>query len=220
MISVPDAWNHQHKEWRETLDLARQRGWPPPTKGTNHGVLVLNCPDNDVHCRIKVFSTGAGTESVARNSRKKIQRCPHGNFEDRFDEIDHLLDNAERLLSAAAAELERREAEAEAEALLQLADDPLAEAAELLDANTRYDSVVDAEAQLGYRRDELLQLDERDSTPDELVVTAGSDLRRATQSLRDLPSASDRHHAASARLAQADGERERLRQLCADVRGT
>lgn len=157
---VNDGWQHQNKEWRATLDIARQRGWPPPTKASNHGGLILNCPENDRQCRIRIFSTGEGTESVARTSRKKIQRCPHGSFEDQFDLIDQRLDNAERLLAAAAAELNRRDAQTEAEALLQIADDPLTEVAELLDATSRYDSVADLEAELSGHRDELRRIAE------------------------------------------------------------
>jgi hypothetical protein len=183
-------------------------------KTTNHNVMVLKCPQNADECRIKIFSTGSGTETVARNARKRIRRCPHGSFEDQFDGVEHLLEDAERLLSAAATELERRDREVEAEALLQIADDPLAGAAEMLDAFTRYGAVADAEAELRSRRAELLGADEVDMAPDQLVGAAASGIRQADQNLRDLPAAHDRYTALSQRLAEAQRQREHLRDVC------
>lgn len=51
-------------------------------------------------------------------------------------------------------------------------------------------------------------------TPNQLVDTAGSDIRQAKQGLRDMPSASDRYAGATDRLRKAQDERERLQKLC------
>lgn len=71
---------HPSPEWRKTLDMARKAGWLLD-KHSDHSWGRITCnPDlpRDERCGETVFSTGSGTENVARSTRRKIDRCSHG----------------------------------------------------------------------------------------------------------------------------------------------
>lgn len=121
---------HPATEWRETLEMARNAGWFLMLN-SDHSWGAITCNpdlDRDSRCGITVFSTGKGTESVARSFRKKIDRCRHpkkleSSTVDRacFDRAQSHVQKAQRLVTAAERlHAEGRQAR-EAEELFQQA---------------------------------------------------------------------------------------------------
>lgn len=176
-------WYHSNKEWQETLDLARLYGWPEPREARDHGGLILQCPAGDARHRIRVYSTGRGTENVARGFRKKIRNCQHGPVaEATLGRIVQALDSAERWISAAEAQLSLADAEHDLDLLVEAigaSEELLAEAEEAFDRLDRQSSELDEEleALLGSPRPD----------PSDLSDRAAGDLRDAELDLRDAP---------------------------------
>ncbi|YAL83401.1 hypothetical protein ACMYYO_00955 [Dermacoccaceae bacterium W4C1] len=70
---------HKVKAWNTTYDEAKGRGWRL-RQHTNHKTAYLLCPTED--CVLgPIFSTAAGTESVARDYLKDVRNCSHGSDE-------------------------------------------------------------------------------------------------------------------------------------------
>lgn len=103
-----DAWpKHPKPYWRDTLQYAQDHRWTFTDEG-HFG--AIKCPTGV--CMVRVYSTGRGGESVARQTRRKIERCPHGQgTPDLLATISKSLDRAARFLDAAAALLDQRDAE-------------------------------------------------------------------------------------------------------------
>ena len=114
-----DDWAHTDKEWRETLEIARDLGWSC-RKTSNHNIRYLECPDRV--CKQIVYSTGNGTENVARGTRNKVRACPHRNIAAPLAAVRELLVHAERFLTAAEAMLAQDKAEDRMANALELAD--------------------------------------------------------------------------------------------------
>jgi hypothetical protein len=114
-----DDWAHTNKEWRETLEIARGLGWSC-RKTSNHNIRYLECPDGV--CRQPVYSTGNGTENVARGTRNKVRACPHRNITSPLASVNELLVHAERFLTAAEALMAQDLAENRMESALELAE--------------------------------------------------------------------------------------------------
>lgn len=190
-------WSHQNKEWQETLDLARNYGWTS-VRQSNHGVLLIKCPSGD-HSK-KVFSTGRGTENVARSTRIYIRGCQHRNLTDVIHRVEDALDNAERLLTGASALLDRSDAHEAMQDLLGLAEEHLAQVEDEFDNESKkYDTA-------GVQAGHLLGIEARNSNPKLLIDQAGYPLRAAKLELRDLPVRNDEVATLKSRL-------ESLKQL-------
>ena len=160
-----DAWpEHPKAWWRDTLGYARERGWSLTTS-SGHGWGVMRC---QATCKVVVFSTGRGGESVARSARRVIERCQHG-CESVTSAVNRHLDAAERHTGAAASLLDRRAQYRAVEEMLELADEALAaiqgellaEIDELPDevAEGEIEAALrDADAQVGLVRESLAAL--------------------------------------------------------------
>jgi hypothetical protein len=201
------SWHHDNKEWQKTLDLAQELGWPAPTKANAHGGLVLQCPSKD-H-RIRIFSTGKGTESVAIQSRRKIQNCQHRDLSQPLVAIRTALEGASRMLDAAEKLLDVAEAEQSALAALdalesvEIAADQLAQAEAMFDAATQLWEEAEEDAR------HTISPGLVGDSVDELTGEAHAHLRTAELALRDdlpnrhadWPPLRERHEALAARLA-------------------
>jgi hypothetical protein len=131
---------HNHAWWRKALAEARRARWHLlKLDGHSWGKVVCSrtIPD-EAHEKV-VFSTGRGSENVARDLTRMVRRCRHPRDGERDEDLRpaiQLLDGAERLLDAASKCLshqahEERAAQLEVRALelLELAEANLAEAA-------------------------------------------------------------------------------------------
>ena len=174
------VWVHQNKEWQETLDLARRFGWSSE-KATSHGGLTLTCPGADPNHKIRVFSTGKGSEGVARTSRRRIARCEHRDMGDLLGRAEAALEEAARLLRAARALLDRDDAEQSMLEILELASEQLADAESAFDAANQGFDVASEQV------DELLGAAGINAASSDLLSSASSQLRSAELTLRGLP---------------------------------
>jgi hypothetical protein len=139
-----EQWpRHPSPWWRETLDHARAAGWRLKTiEGHSWGRIVCD-PDAENPCKILLFSTGKGAESVARDARKTIDRC--GHLASAVDgqglaRAAALLDQAERLIEAARCCLQAAGKEVEAQELLAGAASATTAAEALLDQAMKAES--------------------------------------------------------------------------------
>lgn len=166
-----------------TLDLARSLGWPAPIKATAHGGLVLQCPAGDARHRIRIFSTGRGSERVARDARKKIQRCQHSPAAEAIlGRIVLALDNAERWIRAAEAQQAKDDAERDLDRLVDAVE---ASKQLLAQVDEEFARLVEQTRKLDEELEALLESPRPD--PDQLVQRAAGDLRDAHLELREAP---------------------------------
>ena len=175
------VWSHQNKEWQETLDLAKRYGWSSE-KAKSHGGLSLTCPGSDQRHNIRVFSTGKGTENVARTYRKKISRCEHRDLRDPLGRAEASLEDAARLLRAAAALLDRDDAERQMQEILELVSEQLA------DVEAAFNEAAESFDNAASMVDELLSADDPDTGSSDVLMSASTQIRSAELTLRDLPS--------------------------------
>lgn len=157
--------DHPKPWWRETLDRARSSGWRLD-KTSDHTWGVIRCPQS---CKIVVFSSGRGGETVAISARRIIARCTHGPASP-LAKVVTLLGQAEQLIDAAQELLARQERETQIEEMLAHADRALSEAEE--------------EDLLG-RIDELSDSDDHVS---EILDDAQARINTAKTPLKGLPS--------------------------------
>lgn len=194
-----DNWHHQNKEWQITLDMAKAYGWPEPRPGTDHNTRLLACPAG-VH-RISIFSTGRGSENVARNFRKKIKRCEHSPHSlNLLTNISSHLDSAERWITAAERSAAFNATEQKLEAIIEDAENLMAE------VEAEFDLLTAKLDDLNLELRELVPTDPRPTTQ-RMTDAAHADLRTANEELRQAPSDSDqlaqlrsRHKALEGRL--------------------
>lgn len=186
---APDAWSHDHKEWQETLDLARSYGWTAEGP-TSHKVIVLRCPSADPAHTIRVFATGKATESVARTSRNKIRRCPHRNIDAQLAKVQEALNEAQRLVELAEMAAKLASTERAIDQLWRAVD--LAEGAQgdldWVEAELHRLEGEATAAQLALAQSPA-EATERSA---ELTARAESNVRSAELQLRDLPSDHER----------------------------
>lgn len=100
LYASTDPWPDHPKPWyREVYKIARGHGWTLETHTSHSGSATVRCPSGD--CSFKVFATGRGAESVAKQHKLMIKRCPHGpGTIDALTRATELLDKSERLLDA------------------------------------------------------------------------------------------------------------------------
>lgn len=98
--AATDPWPDHPKPWfRDVYKIARGHGWTLETHASHTGSATVRCPTGD--CSFKVFATGRGAESVAKQHKLLIERCPHApGTIDALTRASQLLDKAERLLDA------------------------------------------------------------------------------------------------------------------------
>jgi hypothetical protein len=182
-----DIWMHANPEWQNTLNLARQLGWPTPVKAKAHGGLVLNCPSKDGRHKVRIYSTAKGAENVARQARRKIQNCAHRDLTEPLARIRISLDGAETLLNAADCLLDVAEADRDVEVILgnlDEADDQLA------GIEAEFDAAIQRGEEASFAVGEAVDPSMSGETVPALVDRAGSELRSADLRLRDdVPSA-------------------------------
>lgn len=179
--SSTDAWPNHPKPWyREVYKMARDHGWTLETHSSHTGSATLRCPGGS--CSLKVFATGRGGESVAKQHKREIERCPHGQgTTDALSQATELLEKAERLLDALDARLERNNLEDRAQALL--IDDEVHYENEILDLWQAADALaMEADALLAGL-----------GSPghEEIVATTDNALSEARGLLRPLPRTDD-----------------------------
>lgn len=141
----------------------------------------MDCPEADPQCRIRAFSTGKGTERVAIQALRRVDRCPHRRITDELTHVDELLDTASPFIDGAAELLRRGEIDHRLEELLTHASASIEHAeAALLDRE--FDDLSD----------ELGTIDPpAPESAEDLLDSAGRPLREARLSLRDLPARSE-----------------------------
>lgn len=177
LYSATDPWPGHPKPWfRDVYKIARGHGWTLETHTSHTGSATLRCPSGA--CSFKVFATGRGAESVAKQHKLMIERCPHApGTIDALTRATELLDKAERLLDALDALHERDNLNDRVQALL--VDDADRHEEEILDLWHAADGLaVDA--------DELLAGLGR-SGQKGIVETTDSALSEARGLLRPLP---------------------------------
>lgn len=131
-----DVWpEHGEARWNEVLELARAKGWTLETY-TSHRFGSIKCPTDECYFP-PIDKSASGTESFAKNKKRIVERCRHGDRDQRTiaQRVEHHLEVGERLASAASALLKRdaqlekiEELWAAADASLTEADDAVIEA--------------------------------------------------------------------------------------------
>lgn len=124
-----EPWpEHDQPWWTEALEVAREGRWHLITfSGHTWGKVVCSREVDDPHQKV-IFSTGRGSENVARDLPKLVTRCKHSRdgatAEDagRLAQARRLLDGAGLLLDAAEGCLKSGEKSVECEELLRLAE--------------------------------------------------------------------------------------------------
>lgn len=182
-LGPDDEWPpHPHPEWRETLTHARSRGWRL-TPHSGHSFGTLACEQGV--CRITIFSTGKGSENVARTTRQDVERCAHGAaVGDLLSSVDDRLAKAENLVSAAEAMLAKQKAE-NAIVLLEDADE-LLEA--VWDDFSRLVDEAEIQAQLIEVAFVKAGIEAMSLTTTQVIETASQELRDARRGLQRAPS--------------------------------
>ncbi len=177
LYSATDPWPDHPKPWfRDVYKIARGHGWTLETHTSHTGSATVRCPSGD--CSFKVFATGRGAESVAKQHKLMIERCPHGpETIDALTRATELLDRSERLLDALDSLHERDNLNNRVQALL--VDDADLHEDEILDLWLAADGLA-AEA------DELLA-GLGTSIQEEIVETTDRTLGAARGLLRPLP---------------------------------
>ncbi|QFG69512.1 hypothetical protein [Ornithinimicrobium pratense] len=105
-FSSDDVWpEHPKPHWRETLRYAQTHGWSLESGG--HWGTIF-CPTRE--CFKPIYATGTGGETVAKDTKKLVDRCPHYTGPPGVLAGAELkLNQAERLITAAEALYERDE---------------------------------------------------------------------------------------------------------------
>lgn len=209
------AGSHGCKEWEETLEKALSFGWTVKTH-SNHNIKRATCPAGPGGCTFKVFSTGRGTENVARHTMvSKVLACPHRDVSGELSTATHHLDNADRHLENAAALIRHSDSQARQEqalALLELADEQAHLAAdELFASATRDQEEADA-----FLEQAEVSVDEE---PRAEVRGAGQSLSKARRALDGLPTGKTDVSCARERLETLKSRREYLQTCMSSTRG-
>ena len=206
------SWSHDNKEWQITLDLARDLGWPEPTRTKDHPALIVECAGKSPRCKFRIYGTGQGTESVAISTRRKVRNCPHRDLNKPLVAIRSALDGAELLLDSSEKLLDWDDAQrSEQEVLvavenLDIAGERLAEVeawfADVAEELTRSSALVEATVPDDHAAREV----------QELADEAGSRLRIAKLTLREqIPKGSTDGELLRARHAELTERLDRIR---------
>ena len=209
-MAAADWPTHDNKEWQKVIDRAHDLGWPKPEWTKSHPKLVFQCPAKAPQCTLRAFSTGKGTESVAKSALGKVERCPHRNIEDAIVQVDLSLDSAEGLLDAAAKLVLRGVVGERLEELLALASEHVDAAARSLE--TEFDSTDARFEELTSEAREILGSDPDQTTVETIADAASEQLRSASIVLADLPKKSPEVESRKQRLRELTARRDALRE--------
>lgn len=190
-----DPWSHTNKEWQETLRQAKEAGCSPPEFRTNHQIKDLQGPDRDPLHRIKIYSTGKGSGAAAREARKKIRKCAHGDFSDAVSSIERNLEGGERLMNAAESLWLKTSTQDQVDELLEQVGSNISRAEEQLHEK-RFDELMRVVDQLDQRLSKLEKSGLSITDPQVMFRDAQGRSRRADLTLRDkLPSQHETYEA-------------------------
>lgn len=210
-MAAADWPTHDNKEWQKVIDRAYELGWPKPEWTKSHPKLVFQCPAKSPQCTLKAFSTGKGTESVAKSALGKLERCPHRDITDAIVKVDWSLNSAERFLEGAAKLVMRGVIGERLEELLALASEHVDAAGRSLE--TEFDS-ADAEFEvLTSETRELIGRDPDDASVESVADAASEYLRSAGIALADLPKRNTEVEMRKQRLQDLTARRDALREL-------
>jgi hypothetical protein len=230
LYSPSDQWpEHPKAYWRAALKHARRNGWYLNVYSA-HAFGQVRC-SSDLQsqntCTYKVFSSGKGGESAAKECQKKVDNCPHrtqateseGADERLARAADHLT-KAGRLLDAAERCVERERQQYIVDELLKNAEANLEQYEQLMAQAIEAEKQTELAAQTA--RQSLVEAGEA-GLPSEVtpiaevagshVVQAESELQRVgdhpdrlrlTQLARSLR---DRVCALGGDISEADGPR-------------
>lgn len=206
-MAANDWPRHDNKAWQAVLDRIRVLGWPRPDWTSNHPTLVMDCPDSAPHCRIRAFSTGKGTESVAKQALRKVDRCPHRQITSELALVDDHLGSAERLIKGAATLVQRGDLDQRIDELLALATESIQFAEQAL-IDQEFDDVTAERDAMDHAHPDLPE----DNSPEALLTSADTPLRQARLQLRDLPLKNEDVRARHDRLDDLTSQRDALHE--------
>lgn len=202
-----DDWpRHDNKAWQAVLDRIRVLGWPRPEWTSNHPTLVMDCPASAPQCRIRAFSTGKGTESVAKQALRKVDRCPHRKITAELTLVDEHLASAERLIKGAATLVQRGDLDQRIDELLALATESIQSAEQAL-IDQEFDDVTAERDAMDHAHPHVPD----DSSPESHLSSADAPLRQARLHLRDLPEKNEDVRVRHDRLNDLTSQRDSLR---------
>jgi hypothetical protein len=202
-----ETWpSHEKKHWHSPLTEARLAGWTLTYVDAPHRFGIVSCPAGE-HT-FEVDKTARGSETKAREARKKIRWCEHppvGPVKGQRDKSKNLLDIADDLATEVEQELPNAEAKQSAQEALDRLEVQLATAAYNVDEALRAAQDAALEAAI-----------EVDDAPDPPVLEAKLD--DATAAVTDSESTArslDRGHPGVARplLERAKNLHERIEVL-------
>jgi len=214
-MSAADWPTHDDKAWQAVLDRARALGWPAPAWTKNHPQIKLVCPAADPKCMIRIYSTGKGAETVAVQSLRGVDRCPHRNIVDDIVRVDEALCSADRFVRAAETLIQRGEISAKLDELMQLVDESL-DAAEA-QMELEFDSLTTTLDSHTQEARQLLDADPDAVPPTEPLLRAGQYIREAMKGLARLPKKSADVVERKKRLAVLSARREAAARRASNV---
>jgi hypothetical protein len=177
------------KEWQIVLDKAKAYGWKDPIETTAHKKTILKCPEEVPSCTIQIFGSGSNSEDAAQTYIQKIDRCPHRKMADPLAKVDAALKTADRLISGAERMVARDKAQDLVNDLLEQALQAVGEAASELEKEMY--QADEEQAALAQEAAAHLGSDPDQTTVANVVGEAGSHLRTAELTLRELPKRAD-----------------------------
>ena len=223
LYSPSDRWPaHSKAYWRAALKHARRNGWYLNVY-SDHAFGQVRC-NSDLQsqnaCTYKVFSSGKGGESAAKECQKKVDNCPHrtqatepeGADERLARAADHLT-RARRLLDAAERCVELERQQYIVDELLENAEAKLEQYEQLMDQAIEAEEQAELAAQTV--RQSLVKAGEA-GLPSEVTAiseVAGSHVVQAEGELQRVG-----NHPEKLRLTQlARSLRDRMRALGGDI---
>jgi hypothetical protein len=203
-----DQWPAHSKDFfQKALKIARQAGWSFQ-KYADHAFGKVVCDRSappEARCEFPIYSSGSGAESAANELRSLVQRCPHGNPDQKLttvQAVNALLDEADRLIEAVERCINADGMHAAVDELLGLASDATSSAAEALDQDADLlDQAVDIEYQEREERQAAIGL----------ADAAGYPSSSPLQPEPLLDAASSRVGSASQRLGRSSSGKPRAR---------
>jgi hypothetical protein len=232
-LSPDVAWpGHRSPAIEEALAVARSAGWWY-RKSTDHGQAIVFCrraQPGEKCCFWPVWSTGRSPEGPARSLRRMVKVCKHRQLENNsaLEEIQRLLEGAERILSAANSFLSEMQARGESDdyldqalrlqdqvaARLEVAERSFGEIEELLKTAEYWDAQAEAfKEEAAGAAATLGQVDLEVTT---LADLAQEQVNKAELMIDDLPR---QEPSLSSLRNRIDGARGRMRLIRAEITG-
>jgi hypothetical protein len=222
--SPEDQWpRHPKPWWRIALKQARSAGWLlKPTGDSAHtwGKVYCRHPSEGSYCSQKIFSSGDGGESVARDLERLINRCVHlssgkaaifGRAVVKMGKIESLIKAAGRLLDAAESSEAAADLWGKAEELIEDAENDSIEIASLMERAEHAD--LETFVATGEARSQLTTLGmPADSELTDLVANAERTAVEVRVDVETLPRANEDVSSLTERLEAARAQLTELRR--------